>query len=339
MTNTDLLLLYRSLRAGAAVLPKPDSGVLRLAGADRVDFLQRMTTNNILALKPGGSCVTVLTSPTAKIVQVFTVLARPAELLLLPAPGETAALERHLRSQIFFMDQVEVAAVGADRLRLRLMGPGADGVLAPLGLDFAGAEDGACREAEGVLAVRQIAYDVPGYELVVEKERETRVMAALEAAGVVTLPDGAAYTALRVELGRPAPGCELVGEYNPLEAGLAWACAENKGCYTGQEIIARQITYDKVTRTLVGLRSAELLAAGAVVTAAGREIGVVTSAARSPALDAPLALAILKRPWNAVGTEVLVGDRPAPVVALPVGTDAGPASRVIRHESIVTRDS
>ena len=97
--------------------------MLRLTGADRVDFLQRMTTNNILALQPGGSCVTVLTSPTAKIVQVFTVLARPEDLLLLPAEGETAALERHLRSQIFFMDQVEVANVGADRLRFRLMGP------------------------------------------------------------------------------------------------------------------------------------------------------------------------------------------------------------------------
>jgi folate-binding protein YgfZ len=323
MTNTDLLFYYRTLRTGAAVLPKPDAGVLRLAGADRVDFLQRMTTNNILALKPGGSCVTVLTSPTAKIVHVFTVLAWPEELLLLPAAGETAALERHLRGQIFFMDQVEVAAVGADRLRLRLMGPGADGVLAPLGLDFAGAEDGAWREADGLLAVRQIAYDVPGYELVVAKDQEARVTPALECAGVVTLPDSAAYTALRVELGRPAPGRELVGEYNPLEAGLAWACAENKGCYTGQEIIARQITYDKVTRTLVGLRSSELLAAGAVVTSEGREVGVATSAAHSPALDAPLALAILKRPWNTPGTAVLVADRPATVIELPVAADIG----------------
>jgi folate-binding protein YgfZ len=329
MTNTDLLFYYRALRTGAAVLPKPDAGVLRLVGADRVDFLQRMTTNNILALKPGGSCVTVLTSPTAKIVQVFTVLARPEELLLLPAAGETAPLERHLRSQIFFMDQVEVANIGADRLRLRLMGPGADGVLASLGLDFAGAPDGAWREAKGVLAVKQVLYDVPGYELVVAKDQEARVTPDLKTAGVVTLPDETAYSVLRVELGRPAAGRELVGEYNPLEAGLAWTCAENKGCYTGQEIIARQITYDKVTRTLAGLRSAELLAAGAAVTAEGREIGVVTSAAYSPALDAPLALAILKRPWHTAGMEVFVGNQTATVVALPVGVDAGHESRVI----------
>ena len=98
---------------------------------------------------------------------------------------------------------------------------------------------------------------------------------------------------------------------------MAWACAENKGCYTGQEIIARQITYDKVTRTLVGLRSAALLAPGAAVAAEGREVGRVTSAAFSPQLQAPVALAIVKRPYNAVGTTVVVNGVEATVAALP----------------------
>ena len=123
--------------------------------------------------------------------------------------------------------------------------------------------------------------------------------------------------ARRVELGRPASGAELVEEYNPLEAGLAWACAENKGCYTGQEIIARQITYDKVTKTLVGLRLAGAVAQGSEVTVEGRPVGVVTSVAHSPSLNAPIALAIIKRPHNAPGTDAQVGDQAATVVALP----------------------
>ena len=63
-----------ALRDGAAIQLRPDAGVLALGDADRVDFLQRMTTNHIQALRPGDACVTVLTSPTAKIVQVFTVI-------------------------------------------------------------------------------------------------------------------------------------------------------------------------------------------------------------------------------------------------------------------------
>src|SRR5690554_646079 len=97
---------YTELVRGAAFLSRPDAGLLRLTGDDRSDFLQRMTTNNINALRFGQSAVTVLTSPTARILYVFTVIARSDELLLLPAAGQSHALARHLRSQIFFMDKV-----------------------------------------------------------------------------------------------------------------------------------------------------------------------------------------------------------------------------------------
>ena len=89
--------------------------------------------------------------------------------------------------------------------------------------------------------------------------------------------------------------------YNPLESGMAWVCAENKGCYTGQEIIARQVTYDKVTRTLVGLQSDGPLNPGAAVQVDGRSVGSVTSAVYSPQRDAYVGLAILKRPHNSAG--------------------------------------
>ena len=173
------------------------------------------------------------------------------------------------------------------------------------------------RSIDGFIGVRQDGYDVPGVELIVPASQQETLWAQLGATGAVMLADTAAYTARRVELGRPAPGAELTGEYSPLEAGLAWACAENKGCYTGQEIIARQITYDKVTRTLVGLRSDMLLERGAPVTADGREVGVVTSAALSPTEGRPLALAVIKRPYSAPGAAVAVGDQPAAVVELP----------------------
>ena len=308
---------HAALPEGAAIQQRSDAGVIALTDTDRVDFLQRMTTNDIQALRPGTSCITVLTSPTAKIIQVFTVLARAEDLLLLPARGETVASSRHLRGQIFFMDKVKVTDLRSQYARMRLMGPAASAALKAIGFAATGVADGDWHEFEGVLAVAEYRYDVPGFELVVPVDKQVALVSDLTTAGVVVLNDDTAYTARRVELGRPASGAELVGEYSPLEAGLGWACAENKGCYTGQEIIARQVTYDKITRSLIGLHSDGLLIPGDAITAEGREVGIVTSAAYSAALDAYLALAIVKRPYTAPDTAVVVSGQAARVANLP----------------------
>ncbi|RIK38290.1 MAG: glycine cleavage system protein T [Chloroflexi bacterium] len=308
---------YTALSQGAAIQVRSSSGLLVLSDADRADFLQRMTTNDINRLRPGQSAVTVLTSPTARILFVFTVLCRTEELWLLPAPGEAAALARHLRGQIFFMDKVKVRDASAEWSQARLMGPQAEAALATLGFDLPAGAEGAWQEREGLLALRQERYDLPGFVLLTPVDWLEAAIESLVHAGATPLANEETYHVRRVELGRPAPGHELTGDYTPLEAGLAWACAENKGCYTGQEIIARQITYDKVTRNLVGLRAAEPLEPGATVQAGGQTAGVVTSAAYSSTLGTPVALAILKRQHTALGLEVTVDGVTAEVVALP----------------------
>lgn len=315
MTQADIHeRAYTTLIAGAALQMRPAHGVLVLTGEDRVDFVQRMTTNNVAVLAPGQSAVTVLTSPVARILYVFTVMAQAEALWLLPAGEDVAQLSRHLRGQIFFMDKVKVEDRSDAVRRMRLMGPGAAALLQGAGLPAPEAESFA--ESDGIYILHQTVFDLPGYELVVPAASADDVGRRLMAAGAVALT-GDAYTSRRVELGRPAVGSELTEEYSPLEAGLAWACADNKGCYTGQEIIARQITYDKVTRTLAGLRSDGAVSAGAEVMFEGRSIGRITSAAYSPALDAPIALAILRRPHNAVGAVVEVEGRQATVTSLP----------------------
>jgi folate-binding protein YgfZ len=307
---------YAALVSGAAILARPTAGVLRLTDADRHDFLQRMTTNNIAALRPGESAVTVLTSPTARVLYVFTVIARSDDLLLLPAPGQSQALARHLRGQIFFMDKVKVADLGEEWARMRVMGPRAAQLLAALGNEVASPAPNAALLQENLVVVAQPHYEVPGFEVLAQSDQLATINDTLLAAGARAV-SGDVYEARRVELGRPAAGAELVEEYNPLEAGLAWACAENKGCYTGQEIIARQITYDKVTKTLVGLRLEGSVAQGSDVMVEGRPVGTVTSVAYSPGLNAPIALAIIKRPHNTPGTPVEVGGQAATVATLP----------------------
>ena len=295
---------YQALASGAALQPRPHFGVLLLGGRDRADFLQRMTTNDIARLQPGQAALTILTSPVARIDAVFSVLCRQDDLLLLPSEGQADALRQRLQGQIFFMDKVTVTDESAQLRRLRLLGPVAGDLLLAAGLPQPASDDQFLEEA-GVSILRQERFDLPGYEIIGAVETLDALQERLISAGAVPLADRVSYEARRIELGRPRPGQELTGAFTPLEAGMAWVCAENKGCYTGQEIIARQLTYDKVTRALVRLRTELPLSEGASVRVNDRAVGTVTSSGYSPTAG-PVALAVLKRLLNVEGAEVTV---------------------------------
>lgn len=308
-------LEYQALVSGAAVQMRPLFGTLCLTDKDRVDFLQRMTTNDIARLQPGQAALTVLTSPVARIDAVFTVLCRQDDLLLLASKGEAENLRQRLQGQIFFMDKVTVADESVALRRLRLLGPAARDLLPAAGLPQP-ADDDSFGEEAGVTVLRQERFDLPGYELICPADESHALLERLTEAGALPISNSLAYEARRVEMGRPQHGSELTDAFNPLESGLAWVCAENKGCYTGQEIIARQITYDKVTRSLVRLRSDLPLTAGDPINVSGRRIGSVTTSALSPTRG-PLALAIVKQPHNVDGASVLVEGTPAYVEWIP----------------------
>ncbi|MEZ4737633.1 MAG: glycine cleavage T C-terminal barrel domain-containing protein [Caldilineaceae bacterium] len=318
MAQTTTINDYDALTTGAALLERPDVGLLVLTDADRNDFLHRMTTNEINKLPVGAATVTVLTNPTARSLFVFTVLARTDALWLLPVSGQTSGLERHLRGQIFFMDKVKVQNGSDQYRRCRLMGPLAERVLANTGFAVATLADDRWLEQDNCIILKQTKFDVPGFEIIAPQEQYATLVTKLVDDGAVLLSDADAYQSYRIELGRPQAGHEVTDAVNPLEAGLAWTCADNKGCYTGQEIIARQITYDKITKSLVGLRSDTLLPVGAeLMDESGRAVGAITSAVESRGLGVPLALAIVKRPQNAPGTVLTVDKQRAEVVALP----------------------
>lgn len=295
---------YRALASGAALQLRPQFGILLLGERDRADFLQRMTTNDIVRLQPGQAALTVLTSPVARIDAVFSVLGRQDDLMLLTAAGQADSLRQRLQSQIFFMDKVTVSDESGNLGRLRLLGPAAGELLQAAGLPQPASDDHFL-EDDGSVVLRQERYDVPGYEIIASVNAMDALQARLTDAGAVPLAGADSYEARRIELGRPRPGKELTDAFSPLETGMAWVCAEDKGCYTGQEIIARQLTYDKVTRTLVRLRSELPLSEGAAVSFDGRAVGSVTSSAVSPTAG-PVALGVLKRPHNTDGVEVSV---------------------------------
>jgi tRNA-modifying protein YgfZ len=302
--------------------PVPDAGCLRISGEDRVAFLQRQTTNDVRLLTEDRCLTTVLTSATARILDVLTLAQEGEGLLALMLPGYAAKTTTYLKSRIFFMDKVNLSDASAEICQVLVLGDDAQRIATPLGLGSLPEAGKLLRASMGeaeVLVLGEQGYPVPAYRLVAPESAQAALTERLEQAGLVEL-DEAAYQVMRVELGIPGTGAELSEAYTPLEVGLAHTISDSKGCYTGQEVIARQITYDKVTRQLTGLRLESPVAPGDKVYAEQAPAGEVTSIVRSERLGW-IALGILKRPHHAPGTLVRVhtigGEVAAQVSELP----------------------
>lgn len=316
--------------AVALFYPQGQAGCLRISGPDTVIFLQRQSTNDVRRLAPGRSVLTVLTSSTGRILDVLRLLQAGESLFALTLPGYAEQTARFLKSRIFFMDKVSLEDESPAWYQCDLEGEPAGTVLGGLGVEPPGPDEVWSGEATGLpagplTAIGQAGIAGSGWRLLVPAAAGPALEAALVAAGAQRLDD-ATYTRLRIEAGHPAAGAELTEAHTPLEVGLGAAVSENKGCYTGQEVIARQLTYDKVTQHLAGLRLGAPAAVGDPVTAEGRTVGKVTSYVVSP-MYGPIALAVLKRPYHTPGQVVVVGPpetpHPATVCALPFSAYTG----------------
>jgi folate-binding protein YgfZ len=209
---------------------------------------------------------------------------------------------------------VAVQDASAAFAQVELFGPGAAALLG----ETIPASDEVREQTLGGVALRVIGTDY-GFLLLVPAGDAAAVEAWLAEAGAAPVTQDT-MEILRVEAGRPSPAHELTEDYTPLEMNLGAAVSDTKGCYTGQEVIARQITYDKITKRLVGVRLDAPVNAGAAVLAEDRRAGEVTSAVESPRLG-PIALAVIKRPHFDPGTPVTLntaeGAVGGTVVALP----------------------
>lgn len=316
--------LYQAAVQAVACFAIPMGGFLRLRGKDRLDFLQRQTTNDLRQVQDGRAVLSVLTTPTARILDVLYVLPGPDELELLTLPGRGESTARYFKSRIFFMDQVTLEDASAELAQVDLLGPDTPDILVRLGVDPALQPGQLAVGAVGGRLLRALALEPAfglGIRLLLPVSDLDALTAFLTQAGVAQLHEEE-YSLVRLEAGLPAPGAELSEEYTPLEAGLAAAVSGTKGCYTGQEVIARQITYDKVTQHLCGLRLEQPVQPGVRVWAAdGIPAGKITSAATSPRFG-EIALAVVKRPHHEPGSAVKVGEAyqsavQAQVVLLP----------------------
>lgn len=321
----DLVLPFRE---GAALVELPGRTTLRLSGPDSPAFLQGLVTNDVLRLPAGSGCDALFLTPKGKLRAVTTVLALP-DALLLDAPAELRErLREILGTYLPFHPSVGLADETDATAVLHLEGPRAGETLRSAGAAQLPADPGdhAAAELRGA-AVRLVAASragEPGWDLRTEPPAVAGLLALLAERGAVPVP-GEALDAARVEAGIPWWGRELGDDVLPDEAGLTKsAVSYTKGCYVGQETVARLRTYGHVNRNLVGLVLDEdaFAASGDEVRAAQTRIGGVTSATLSARLGRWVALAYVRREHAAPGTRLEVlgasGGSGATVTAFPI---------------------
>jgi len=312
-TDTSERDAYRALTERCAQVDRSERGKLALTGAEAKEFLHGQVTNDIVGLAPGSGCYAAFLTHKGKMLGDLRVLDAGDELLL--------DCERVALQELFTM--IRRFKLGrAVELHKRTLESGLLALIGPDARRVAGAEDLA--EAEhahragsiGGAAVRLIATDV-GVDVLCDASDTERVAAALLAAGA--LPAGEAAAEIRrVETGRPRYGAELDDTVIPQEAGLnTRAVSFEKGCYVGQETVARLYFRGKPNRHLRGLRLSGPASPGMPLRKGEREVGRLGSVVDSPR-HGPIALALVRREAGP-GDTLAVGESGAraEVVDLP----------------------
>ena len=282
----DYLSEFAAATTGAGVHDASYYGRLKATGEDALDLLNRLSTNKVDHLLPGHWAPTVLTSDRGRIVDLLLVVNAGDCVYLVTSPGQQQPVIDWL-DKYTIMEDLTVEDVSAGTAMLALTGPAAPSIL---GLEdtVGGYIPGEQLPAPEVsvkecsfLAISHRRGDLPVYFLLGEQ---------VAAAWQPLLEQGArpigeqAWQALRISLGTPEFGPEMGEPYNPLEAGLIGSIDFTKGCYIGQEVIARLDSYSKVQKYLVKLKFTEgsVFGPGDSLVKEGRAVGTVTSVSEAP---------------------------------------------------------
>ncbi len=317
--------LLRRVRENAGLFRLPERGVLEVSGADRVRWLDGMISADVASLAPGGGAQGLLLTRQGRIVADLHVLAHSEsfwlELEAAALPGVRERLAGHVIADDVAFDDLRPGLV-----RLAVEGPRAAERLAAAGPALRDLAAHAWREVPlGGALVTAAAYSftgLGGFQLFAPAGSAAAVYDALLATGCEPAPADT-LECLRIAAGVPWLGRELDESVLPAEARLEAAISTSKGCYTGQEVVARMRSRGRVGHLLVGLRfeGDVLPSRGAEIEGAAGRIGQVTSSVLSPEHGA-IGLGFVRAEDAEPGTALRVGGVAARVVALPMRAGA-----------------
>jgi len=343
-----ILREHQAVRSAAGLFDLGHMGQIEVSGPDALEYLQRVTSNDVARLGPGHAQYALLTNPSGGVVDDIIIYRGPSSepstsdyMVVVNASNREKDID-WLKERLAERTDLDARVADvSDRLgMIAIQGPRAEGIVAPLtDVDLSSLESFRWRDATVAGIPTRIARTgytgEDGFEFYVPDEHTRALWDALLAAGqphgLTPIGLGARDT-LRLEARMPLYGQELGDDIGPLEAGLGWAVALEKGDFVGREPIARMKETGPPRRT-VGFRLVERSGAprhGYPVFAGGRRVGHVTSGALSPTLGANIGLALVERDAAGVGKPLAVEVRGRQVqaeqVKLPFYRRAGAAT-------------
>ena len=279
---SDFASEYQAATTAVGIHDASYIGRLKATGEDGLDLLNRMSTNKVVDLAAGEGAVTVLTTDRGRIVDVLGVVNQGDYVILLTSPGRQQAVIDWL-DKYTIMEDLTVEDITSETAMLALVGPDSGKLLgltsAPGPLDTLTIQPVRLGGFDA-LAVRQSLGALSRHWLIAAPDAVAGLWQYLTDNGAI--PVGAtAMDAARVNFAVPEFGPELGEPYNPLEAGLIGSIDFTKGCYIGQEVIARLDTYKKVQKYLVSLRfdADASVSPGDALLQDGKSVGEITSVA------------------------------------------------------------
>ena len=277
---------YAAAQHGCVMIDASAWGRLRLTGQTRLDFLHRLSTNDVAKLHAGQGAATIFTTPIARMIDRTIVYVRADDVIMLTSRGNQGRVLAWLKKYIFFNDDVQIKDQTDATGMISIYGPTASKVVRTIGVDLVSLPLHHWCEvyigAVSVMIARADPMASSGFHLIFDRSAMSQVWQVLIDAGAVLITEQT-YQVLRVEAGYSEFGHELGDDYIPLEANLWSDVSFTKGCYTGQEIIARMESRQRLAKHLIGLRFDEEVTLPAVLRVDDSEVGLVTSVVRSPA--------------------------------------------------------
>ena len=315
MTQTaDLTYTEKSLRAATesvALARPPMPGILRMTGEDALDLVDRLSTNEVVERPAGSGVATALTTNKGRVVDLLTVLYMSDHWLALTSPGNQQRVIDWIDG-FTFGEEIELEDVTEGMGLTMVVGPRAPELVGGAAdVKVASLSPYHCVEAT-IAGVEALVYRGgvglhEAYHVLAPSGSVGDLCSALAGAGAVEMDDES-YESFRVGVGAPVYGAELGDEVNPLEAGLWEAVSFTKGCYVGQEVVARLNTYEKVKRHLSRLNFEEGAAPepGMPLTVEDKEAGKLTSVAPVAVSGRRAALGYVRKRHAQPGTKLVV---------------------------------
>ena len=292
---------YQSLRQEIAVFDRSDAGFLFLTGKDVLDFLNRLSTNDVLNLKKDDIRSTILITEKAKIIDLVTLIPYNNGYLLEISPNNEAKILKWLDKYII-MEDVKITDITSDFTKVSITGNKVSSLTQYLGVFLSNATRQKVYRIslakKEILVCMDSLFASNVWNIYCHREDFGDLLSELTS---VSLPGlrirqigKKVFETFRIEEGVPIVGKELTEYVNPLEAGLRKIVSSTKGCYIGQEVIARLDTYDKLQRTLTGFICTAMIEGEGTIHQGGNMVGWTTSYCFSPLLNQCLSLGYLK---------------------------------------------